>query len=62
MKVSFIMDSMTAKENIHIMNSLMMENGRMDVKMDMELKLKRTNMSTKADSKIMKEMEKEFYI
>lgn len=62
MKVSFIMDSMTAKENIHIMNSLMMENGRMDVRMDTEQKLKRTNMSTKADSKIIKEMEKEFYI
>ena len=38
MTANFLMEFTRAKENIHIMNNIMMENGKMDVKMDSELK------------------------
>ena len=62
MTANFLMEFIRAKESIHIMSNIMMENGKMDVKMDSELKSKKTSMSIQGDLKIIKETEKEFYI
>jgi hypothetical protein len=62
MTANFLMEFIRAKESIHIMSNIMMENGKMDVKMDSELKSKKTSMSIQGGLKIIKETEKEFYI
>ncbi len=38
MTANFLMEFIRVKESIHIMSNIMMENGKMDVKMDSELK------------------------
>ena len=62
MRVSYLMEPIRERENIHIINNSMMGNGRMDVKMDMELKSKRTSTSIQVNLKTIKEVVKEFYI
>lgn len=36
MTVNFLMEFIRVRESIHIMNNIMTENGKMDVKMDLE--------------------------